>query len=175
MRRTLREPAIQTSLSPCRKAGQKYTRGVQGLLTARRTCISLRDVEAPTVGPACKANSVTRRSMHSQPWTALDSLGQHGLVLHAPAQLKYTRSTSSRTMHLMERWALWHGLHKHDGLHKHNNRPAAMLSRVDKERLWLDHISKVRTVRRATWFRIHTSKDSDLSMQLLVSPMLQHL
>ena len=67
MRRTLPEyPAIQTSLSPCRKAGLKYSRGVQGLLTAHRTCISL-DGRTPTVGPACKASSITRRSTHSQP------------------------------------------------------------------------------------------------------------
>ena len=54
----------------------------------------------------------------------------------------------------------------------------AMLSRVDKQRLCLDHIGKVRTVRHATWNRIHTSGDGDLSCdlcKLLVSTMLRRV
>ena len=27
----------------------------------------------------------------------------------------------------MQKWALWHRLHKHDGLHKHDNRPASYI------------------------------------------------
>ena len=54
----------------------------------------------------------------------------------------------------------------------------AMLSRVDKERLCLDHGGKVRTVRHATWTRVHTSGDGDLSCdlcKLLVSTVLRRV